>query len=480
MEFAAEAYNYNTTSDADPRNLVLLCTSQGVAVQQDGAGAKRLFYHAVDGVGTVHRYWLEAERSDHKVGGPQREAKPERDDALRRGKATACVIGTRAMGTRFNVLMTVQVPLQQRKKPPIAASLPVPFTPEFKLLLVGDGGVGKTTLVKRHLTGEFEKKYIPTRKVEVHPLKFNTNCVTLAFNVWDTAGQEKFCGLRDGYYIQGQCAIIMFDVTSRVTYKNVPNWHRGILRVCEKIPIVLVGNKVDIIDIHCRQVKAKAIRFHRKHNLQYFDIIARSNYNTEKPFLWLARRLTNQPQLQFVGEFANAPEIQLDPALIAQHEKDLQEALAQYPCLSDSDDDLGSCMCGPEPKCHLQLSAPVPHGVANAARVSRGSEQDIWQGLSIRTSKRHASEHVTVTVVMYNTVTDGVPSEEDVVAAVDDLDALYEACSAQGDLKDGPFDFMKKELTVKDTVGIHQKSLMQPYVPPPAAVVNFDIFPANT
>ena len=50
------------------------------------------------------------------------------------------------------------------------------------------------------------------------------------FNVWDTAGQEKFGGLRDGYYIQGQCAIVMFDVTSRVTYKNVPNWHRDLVR----------------------------------------------------------------------------------------------------------------------------------------------------------------------------------------------------------------------------------------------------------
>ena len=85
------------------------------------------------------------------------------------------------------------------------------------------------------------------------------------FNVWDTAGQEKFGGLRDGYYIQGQCAIMMFDVTSRVTYKNIPNWHRDLVRVCENIPIVLVGNKVDIKD---RKVKAKSIVFHRKKNLQ--------------------------------------------------------------------------------------------------------------------------------------------------------------------------------------------------------------------
>ena len=85
-----------------------------------------------------------------------------------------------------------------------------------------------------------------TLGVEVHPLRFTTNYGPLVFNVWDTAGQEKFGGLRDGYYIQGQCAILMFDVSSRVTYKNVPNWHRDLVRVCENIPIVLVGNKVDI------------------------------------------------------------------------------------------------------------------------------------------------------------------------------------------------------------------------------------------
>jgi len=84
-----------------------------------------------------------------------------------------------------------------------------------------------------------------TLGVEVHPLGFTTvgsrwfpvrhdlvltrstqNFGQIQFDVWDTAGQEKFGGLRDGYYINGQCGIIMFDVTSRITYKNVPNWHR--------------------------------------------------------------------------------------------------------------------------------------------------------------------------------------------------------------------------------------------------------------
>ena len=71
--------------------------------------------------------------------------------------------------------------------------------PTFKLVLVGDGGVGKTTFVKRHKTGEFEKKYVATVGAEVHKMDFTTDRGPIVFNVWDTAGQEKYAGLRDGY-----------------------------------------------------------------------------------------------------------------------------------------------------------------------------------------------------------------------------------------------------------------------------------------
>ncbi|KAH9412883.1 RAN, member RAS oncogene family [Dermatophagoides pteronyssinus] len=207
--------------------------------------------------------------------------------------------------------------------------------PSFKCLLVGDGGTGKTTFVKRHLTGEFEKKYVATLGVEVHPLVFHTNRGPIKFNVWDTAGQEKFGGLRDGYYIKGECAIIMFDVASRVTYKNVPNWHRDLVRVCENIPIVLCGNKVDIKD---RKVKAKSIVFHRKKNLQYYDISAKSNYNFEKPFLWLARKLVGDPNLEFVAMPALAPpEVRMDEEWQRKLEDDMLKA--QNTALPDDDDE---------------------------------------------------------------------------------------------------------------------------------------------
>jgi GTP-binding nuclear protein Ran len=88
----------------------------------------------------------------------------------------------------------------------------------------------------------------------VNPIIFYTNHGPIKFNIWDTAGQEKLGGLREGYYIGGQCGIIMFDVCSRITYKNVAKWYKDLTRICEGIPICLVGNKVDVKD---RKVKAE-------------------------------------------------------------------------------------------------------------------------------------------------------------------------------------------------------------------------------
>lgn len=196
---------------------------------------------------------------------------------------------------------------------------------QFKVILVGDGGVGKTTFVKRHLSGEFERRYIPTMGVEVHPLAFYTNLGQIVFNVWDTAGQEKFGGLRDGYYINGNAAIIMFDVLSKTTYKNVNQWHRDITRVCENIPIVLCGNKIDVKE---RKVTPKQIMFHRKKtNMQYYDISAKSNYNFEKPFLWIARKLSGDNTCSFVEQPALRPaDIEINQAQTALYEKEIEDA----------------------------------------------------------------------------------------------------------------------------------------------------------
>ena len=90
-----------------------------------------------------------------------------------------------------------------------------------------------------------------------------------------------------------QTGTVSFDGSVVVVFET--NKITGdLVRVCENVPIVLCGNKVDVKE---RKVKAKTITFHRKKNLQYYDISAKSNYNFEKPFLWLARKLVGNAAL---------------------------------------------------------------------------------------------------------------------------------------------------------------------------------------
>merc|ERR550537_1459411 len=84
IEFSPEMYQYQTRSESDPANLLLLATTQGVAVQANGAGATRLYHHAVEPSKKVCRYWFEAERSSKKVGGAQLESKEEKEAAAAR------------------------------------------------------------------------------------------------------------------------------------------------------------------------------------------------------------------------------------------------------------------------------------------------------------------------------------------------------------------------------------------------------------
>lgn len=135
--------------------------------------------------------------------------------------------------------------------------------------------------------------------------------------------------------------------------------------------------------------------------------------------------------------------------------------------------------CAPPLECAQLRSVPesrcaVPTGYSSAARVSRGTEHDVWDGLSMNSPERNAAEHVTVTVVIYNAVKGGVPTPQDVAAAIDDLENLYAACADTGRLADSNFDFMKEQLAVDDMIDIKSKLQFQP---PAVDVLQHDAFP---
>mmetsp|Transcript_85727 Transcript_85727/g.136110 ORF Transcript_85727/g.136110 Transcript_85727/m.136110 type:complete len:688 (+) Transcript_85727:80-2143(+) len=121
-EFYPDTYNYQTRSWEEPKNLILLCTSQGTFVQQDGPGSVPQFLHQRDALGQWRKKYLEAMMTHHGVSMGQTETEAEREAALKQGKAVSTVIGTRAMGTGFNRLMTIQVPMKQQTVRPRISS----------------------------------------------------------------------------------------------------------------------------------------------------------------------------------------------------------------------------------------------------------------------------------------------------------------------------------------------------------------------
>ena len=201
------------------------------------------------------------------------------------------------------------------------------------MILVGDAGVGKTCFLNSYRKGEFAERYKATLGVEVHDLPFSTNFGQIYFRCWDISGQVKLGGPSDHYYFQGNAAIIMFDVTSRPTYKNVQNWHTELVRVCGNIPVVLLGNKVDARD---RQVEARDITYLRKKSLQFYDVSAKRNFD-QKPFLYLAKRLTGQP-VKFISDSeVFPPDFEMPSDLASKLEAELDEAF-NLPLPMDGDD----------------------------------------------------------------------------------------------------------------------------------------------
>lgn len=187
-------------------------------------------------------------------------------------------------------------------------------TNTYKICLIGDAQTGKSAFLVRHIYGEFLARYHPTMGVEVHPLNFLTNYGKYTLNIWDCAGDERFAGLEDGYYIGAHAALIFFSLTDRASYEHLGEWRDAYQAVAPNTPVVQCGSKVDE---HARAIKAVELSKDPKIR-PYYDISAKSYYNFEKPFLHLLRELTGHADLVFEEEHVGALPTEADFAHLAR------------------------------------------------------------------------------------------------------------------------------------------------------------------
>ncbi|CAE7257880.1 GSP1, partial [Symbiodinium pilosum] len=229
------------------------------------------------------------------------QAKWDRFDNDHYLEAVIDEIGKKLNGQKFNAGTkdsTSAIGLGKNSSRPVA---------EFKVLLIGDKAVGKSSFLLRHCTGEFVRSGA-ARDTEVVSLRFATTCGEIVLNLWelDPAAEERKFG-------QAQAAIIMYDMGSRASWRSVPNILRDVNKHCGTIPVLLVGNKSDVEGQRKEQTRSARLAFQRKRRLQHFETSVQTCDNLEKPFWWLLRRLSGCSSLELAAPRANSPEVQLKP-----------------------------------------------------------------------------------------------------------------------------------------------------------------------
>ncbi|MHA2246138.1 MAG: GTP-binding protein [Candidatus Hodarchaeales archaeon] len=152
-----------------------------------------------------------------------------------------------------------------------------------KLILAGDGAVGKTTLVNRFVSGGFVSGYQATIGVDITSKEITEKQITI--RIWDVAGQSLFSGFRQQFYIGAQGAFLVFDLTIPKSLDSLHSWIEEIEETVGKMPIVLLGNKADLNKLY--SVSADDIaKFLAQHpNIAtYLPTSAISGINVEKAF----------------------------------------------------------------------------------------------------------------------------------------------------------------------------------------------------
>ena len=121
---------------------------------------------------------------------------------------------------------------------------------KFKITVVGDPAVGKTTLIKKYTTGSFQKDYIATLGAQFSKYEEIIEGNEIKLFIWDIAGQQTFEVMRQKFYKGSSGAIIVFSHAPEElkSYGNIENWLKELIKYCGDIPIALFGNKIDLIN----------------------------------------------------------------------------------------------------------------------------------------------------------------------------------------------------------------------------------------
>ena len=194
----------------------------------------------------------------------------------------------------------------------------------FKIVLIGDSGVGKTNILSRYINNEFSLATQSTVGVEFGSKIIKKNGKVIKLQIWDTAGQERYKSITSAYYKGSKGAFVVYDITRKTTYDNIDKWI-GELKTngSEDVLIMLVGNKSDLEDkreVITEEVEKKA----QEQKLAFCETSALNGKNVEYAFENLINEILKKVEKEKINEAKQLSEskaITLETADKNQNEK---------------------------------------------------------------------------------------------------------------------------------------------------------------
>lgn len=166
----------------------------------------------------------------------------------------------------------------------------------FKITVIGDGAVGKTSLIKKYTQGSFQKDYIKTLGAQFSKYDEEIEGDNVKLFFWDIAGQAEFMFMRPTFYKGSKAAIIVFSHApgEEESYEHVAQWHDDIKNFCGDLPIVLFGNKLDLVNEKDLDDKKVLDLIEDRNFLGYYKTSAKTGSGVYKAFQAIIRELYNK------------------------------------------------------------------------------------------------------------------------------------------------------------------------------------------
>eukprot|EP01129_Flabellula_baltica_P015590 TRINITY_DN799_c0_g3_i2.p2 TRINITY_DN799_c0_g3~~TRINITY_DN799_c0_g3_i2.p2 ORF type:complete len:228 (-),score=68.95 TRINITY_DN799_c0_g3_i2:2795-3478(-) len=178
----------------------------------------------------------------------------------------------------------------------------------YKVVLVGDSGVGKSNLLLRFTKGQFKEDTTATIGVEFAVKSIDIDEVSIKAQIWDTAGQERYRAVTSAYYRSAVGAMLIYDITNKESFDNIERWLDELRQHADNnIVIMLIGNKSD--QYHVIEVPTERAELYcRENGLNFMETSAKDNTNVDLAFETLVRQIYEQNQYERDSDDVEVPE----------------------------------------------------------------------------------------------------------------------------------------------------------------------------